>query len=171
MTLKNRTGQITISVALVLTVLIPSTGHASWFGGGTYLPAAKSMIRATMYGFTQNCKSSYTSCTKFILSHDYPGYIIPAKSKACISVDTSYTALSTVDLASVAPDKKWTIQPPLVADENPKFVGKIQKGDTFIATINYEYDYIDGRVNKSSADVHFTILNNIAYFYFPLCSK
>lgn len=105
------------------------------------------------------------------MSHEYPGYVLPAKAKACIANQTSYTASYTVDLASIAPDKKWTLQPPFVADENSKLFGKILKGDTFIATLSYEYDYSDGQVIKSSADLHFTILNNVAYFFFPFCNK
>jgi hypothetical protein len=150
---------------------IPSTAHAGLFGGGTSLSTAKSLIRSTVYGYTQNCKSSFKACSKYVIAHDYPGYLLTAKANACVATEAPFTGSATVDLSSVAPDKKWTMQPPLVADENPGFVGKVPKGDTFIATLNFEYDMATGQVSKSSADAHFTILNNVAYFYFTICTK
>ena len=162
---------VAIGMAALLSIFSPPMASAGLFGGGTSIATAKSMIRELVYGYSQNCSISYTSCIQFVIKNGYPKYLNPTKARVCANNQPPYTSTALVDLDSVAPDKNWTLQPPIYQDENKKLFGVPLKGDTFIATVTFANTDGYGITTPQKSDLHFTILNKKIYFYFDVCTK
>lgn len=162
---------LTVTFSLVSAVTVAPTGNAGLFGGGTSVASAKTMIRSLMYQYSQNCTVSYERCVKFTLTNEYPNYLNILRANACAKIQNPYTATAIVELNSVAPDKMWTLRPPIYKDENSKIFGISLKGDTFIATLTFSYQYSSGAVDSQTSDLHFIILNKKAYYFFNFCNN
>jgi len=162
---------LALTLASSFAILTPPDANAGLFGGGTSIATAKAMIRELVYGYSQNCQKSYSRCVQFIINNDYPNYINSSKAHVCAKSQPPYTATALVDLNSVAPDKNWTLQPPVNQDENEKLFGVRLKGDTFIATVTFSTTNGYGITTPEQDDLHFTILNKKAYFFFEVCQQ
>jgi hypothetical protein len=159
---------------LTITILLFSVTacNASSTNGEVSLEEAKSLVRTLFYDRQQAWNDGAKKGSEFDAANNYPGaYDVNALQK-CVEergwIPDGYAEQVSVDIDSLAPDEKWI--GPVDDEEGWLFSGKKPDGQTFIVTITSSSSSIYSPPSEAfNSDVHVTILNGKAYFYFGKC--
>jgi hypothetical protein len=132
---------------------------------------AGSLVDALFSGYRLAWASSPTAGITYAFQHDYPGSATTQDAfLACLqNAHTAQTGESDVpQLNTLRPIQNWRGSGPNTKTWN--FAGKKPNGQTYTVTDVVTSRFSDGSSRTSQSQVHVTILNGQAYFYFtPAC--
>ena len=126
----------------------------------------KNQIRTLFYGSQQAFQKSTAAGIAYIESNNYPGSVKTSstlyKRSMQERINLGFKQLMTPQLSTIDKDPTWKWSGALCHPQ----MNKPPKGDTYIVTIDWSLVPLG---TTGTSDVHVTILNKKAYFYFDLC--
>lgn len=151
---------------LVLTLFLGSSLLPQQSANAGVSSKVKSQIRTLFYGSQQAFQQSTAAGLAYIEANNYPGSVKTSSSLYKRSmqerINLGFRQISTPQLSTIEKDPTWMWSGALCHPQ----MKKPPKGDTYIVTIDWSLVPLG---TNGTSDVHVTILNNKAYFYFDLC--
>ena len=155
-----------LKAMLVFSLLFSSILLPQQSANAAVSSSVKSQIRTLFYGSQQAFQKSTAAGIAYIESHNYPGSVKTSSSLYQRSmqerINLAFKQLMTPQLSTVDKDPTWKWSGALCHPQ----MKKPPKGDTYIVTIDWSLVPLG---TNGTSDVHVTILNKKAYFYFDLC--
>jgi|688.fasta_scaffold167881_2 hypothetical protein len=155
-----------LKVMLVFSLLFSSILPPQQSANAAVSSSVKSQIRTLFYGSQQAFLKSTAAGIAYIESHNYPGSVKTSsslyKSSKQKRINAGFKYLMTPQLSTIDKDPTWMWSGALCHPQ----MKKPPKGDTYIVTINWTMVPLG---TNGTSDVHVTILNKKAYFYFDIC--
>jgi len=154
-----------IKVGLVLLSLLTLLGANT-----AYATSDKVLIRNLYYGLQQAMQNGSAAGIAYIEKNDYPNVFNMGanwqKWKAA-EIQAGWKEMVSPDLTSLDTDPEWMWG----AGFCHAAMTKPPNGKTYIFTLNATTTISTGQSQTASQQVHATILNGHAYFYFTLCKS
>jgi hypothetical protein len=154
-----------IKSVLILLSLLTLLGANS-----AYAASDKALIRNLYYGLQQAMQNGSASGIAYIEKNNYPNVVTMGanwqKWKAA-EIQAGYKEMVSPDLTSMDTDPEWMWG----AGFCHAAMTKPPKGKTYIFTVNATTTISTGQSQTASQQVHATVLNGRAYFYFTICKS
>lgn len=177
MMLTKRSQLFRVSVVAVLMIALTGcSGNSSDVAKGdeVTLEQAQKLIRTLFYDRQSAWNQGTSQGLYFESSHNYPGAFDAAASAQCAEdkrwVEQGLQESVTPDIGTVALDEEWV--GPTSSENDWLFSGKKPEGQTFIVSVSTSTKFLNSEYSPAVvSDLHVTILNGKAYFYFGACSS